>query len=294
MEDLFPGFTQRRIAARGAEIDLVTGGSGPPLLLLHGYPQTRAMWHKIAGGLARHFTVVASDLRGYGRSSKPQGDAEHLRYSKREMAADQVEVMRALGFERFFLAGHDRGARVGHRLALDHAERVLCLALLDIIPTAKVFSSVDRTSALAYYHWFFLSQPFDLPERLIGGDPGFYLDWTLGGWGTRAEFFDPRALADYRQAYLAPGTIHAMCEDYRAGASIDLAHDAADQGAKVRCPLLALWGARNLTGRRYDVLACWRERAEDVRGRALDAGHFLAEERPDEVLSELLAFFGEG
>ncbi len=292
MDGLFPGFASRRIATEGAEINLVTAGSGPPLLLLHGYPETHAMWHAVAGDLARHFTVVASDLRGYGDSGKPPGDPEHAVYSKRETARDQVAVMHALGFERFFVAGHDRGGRVAHRMALDHPERVLRLAVLDIIPTAKVFASVDRASALAYYHWFFLSQPFDLPERLIGADPGFYLDWTLGSWGTATKFFDPRALAEYRRAFADPKTVHAVCEDYRAGASIDLAHDAADGGAKVGCPLLALWGGRNLTGRHYDVLACWRERASDVQGRPVDAGHFLVEERPAEVLAELLAFFG--
>jgi len=288
---LFPGFDARRIRTSGAEIHCVVGGSGPPLLLLHGYPQTRAIWHKIAPALAERFTVVCSDLRGYGDSSKPDGGANHAGYSKRAMAADQVELMRALGFARFRLVGHDRGGRVAHRLCLDHAQAVERVAVLDISPTAIMYARTDKAFATAYYHWFFLIQPFDLPERLIGADPVFYLRWKIGGWGTGLEHFDPRALAEYERCFSDPATIHATCEDYRAAASIDLEHDAADANARIECPLLALWGAKGIVGRLFDPLEDWKRAARDVRGRALACGHYLAEEVPEETLAELRAFF---
>jgi len=288
---LFPGFASRRIAASGAEVQLVIGGSGPPLLLLHGYPQTHAMWHKIAPRLAERFTVVAPDLRGYGDSSKPDGGADHSGYSKRSMARDQVEVMEALGFDRFQVVAHDRGARVAHRMALDHSRRVLKLAVLDISPTRIMYSKTDMAFATAYYHWLFLIQPFDLPERLIGSDPGYYLRKKLGGWGSAGlAIFDSRALAEYDRCFRDPATIHASCEDYRAAASIDLEHDDADASQRVACPMLVLWGDKGVVHRLFDPIADWRRVAIDVRGRALPSGHYLAEEAPEATLAEVLKF----
>ena len=289
---MFEGFTAAGIATDDAVIHTLHGGSGPPLLLLHGYPQTHVMWHKVAPRLAESFTVVVPDLRGYGDSTKPPGDDTHAAYSKRAMAKDQVEVMEALGSESFFVAGHDRGGRVGHRMALDHPERVSKLSVLDIVPTHKVFSTIDQTMATGYYHWFFLIQPFDLPETLIGSNPEFYLRKKLGSWGADVDSFSPEAMAEYVRCFSNPETIHATCEDYRAAASIDLEHDEADMGEKIACPVRVLWGAKGLMERRYDVLATWRERAIDADGRALPCGHFLPEEAPDETYAELARFFG--
>lgn len=291
--DLFPGFASRRVETTGATIALACGGSGPPLLLLHGYPQTHAMWHRIAPALARRYTVVCADLRGYGDSSKPPSDASHATYSKRAMAADMVAAMRALGHPRFRLVGHDRGGRVAHRLSVDHRDAVEKVAVLDIAPTLAMYEKTDRAFATAYYHWFFLIQPFDLPERMIGADPVAYLRTKIGGWGSGGTaFFDPRALAEYERCFSDPATIHATCEDYRAAASIDLEHDAADRaaGRRVGCPLLALWGERGVVHRLFDPLAEWRAVADDVRGRPLPCGHYLAEEAPDATLAELEAF----
>jgi haloacetate dehalogenase len=290
---LFPGFESRRIPTTGAEIHCVIGGSGPPLLLLHGYPQTHAMWHRIAPALAERHTVVCSDLRGYGDSAKPDGGERHVNYSKRSMAADQVELMRALGFDRFGLAGHDRGGRVAHRLCLDHPRVVERVAVLDISPTRIMYGRTDKAFATAYYHWFFLIQPFDLPERLIGADPAYYLRRKIGAWSGGLTHFDPRALAEYERCFSDPATIHATCEDYRAAASIDLEHDAEDAAARVTCPLLALWGDKGVVNRLFDPIGDWGSVATDVRGRALPSGHFLAEEAPAETLAELSTFFGE-
>jgi haloacetate dehalogenase len=289
---LFPGFATRRVATSQAEIHCVVGGGGPPLLLLHGYPQTHAMWHRVAPRLAQRYTVVCADLRGYGDSSKPASDAAHAPYSKRAMARDMVEAMRALGHERFRLVGHDRGGRVAHRLCVDHPEAVERVAVLDISPTRIMYGRTDQAFATAYYHWFFLIQPFDLPERLIGADPGYYLRRKLGGWGSGASVFDARALAEYERCFADPRTIHATCEDYRAAASIDLEHDAADvaAGRKVRCPLFVLWGERGVVHRLFAPLADWSEVATDVRGRALPCGHYLAEELPDATLEALEPF----
>jgi haloacetate dehalogenase len=284
-------FKTMRVPVGNVDIHLRIAGDGPPLLLLHGYPQTHVMWHKIAPRLAEEFTVVLADLRGYGDSSKPPGGEGHVNYSKRAMARDQVEVMRKLGFERFAVAGHDRGARVVHRMTLDHPEVVERAAVLDIAPTLTMYERTDMTFASAYYHWFFLIQPADLPERMIGADPGFYLEKKIGAWNKTASGFDPEALAEYKRCFCNTETIHATCEDYRAAASIDLEHDRADLDKRIDCPLLVLWGAHGVMQRCYDVLAVWRERARDVQGRALPCGHFLAEEAPAQTLAELRAFF---
>ena len=292
-DPLFPGFDSRRVDGAGAALSLVVGGSGPPLLLVHGYPQTHAMWHKIAPSLARDYTVVCADLRGYGDSDKPPSDGSHAAYSKRAMAADLVAVMSALGHPRFRLVGHDRGGRVAHRLCVDHPDAVDRVAVLDIAPTLAMYEQTTQAFATAYYHWFFLIQPFDLPERMIGADPDAYLRSKIGGWGSAGTaFFDPRAVGEYLRCFRDPATIHATCEDYRAAASIDLEHDRADRTAsrRVRCPLLALWGERGVVHRLFDAIAEWRRVADDVRGRALPCGHYLAEEAPEATLAELRAF----
>jgi haloacetate dehalogenase len=291
--DFFPGFTTHRIRTSGAEIRCVVGGDGPPLLLLHGYPQTHVMWHRLAPALARTYTVVCADLRGYGDSAKPASDDAHVPYSKRAMAQDMVELMRDLGHRRFRLAGHDRGGRVAHRLCLDHPDCVSHVAVLDISPTRTMYAGTDQAFATAYYHWFFLIQPFDLPEKLIGADPVYYLRRKLGGWGTGLAHFDPRALAEYERCFEDPATIHATCEDYRAAASIDLLHDAESKAQRIACPLLVLWGERGIVHRFFKPIDDWRAVARDVRGKALPCGHYLAEEVPDETLKELTAFFAE-
>jgi haloacetate dehalogenase len=288
---MFEGFEKARITTSEAEINLVHAGKGPPLLLLHGYPQTHVIWHKIAPRLAADFHVVVPDLRGYGDSSKPSGGADHAGYSKRAMAKDQFEVMQALGYPRFFVAGHDRGGRVAHRMALDHPERVLRAAVLDIVPTHKLYSDTKRAFATAYYHWFFLIQPFDFPETLIGNNVEYYLRRAFGRWGSSAETITPEAFAEYLRCFRDPAAIHATCEDYRAAASIDLEHDEADLGRKLGCPLLVLWGRRGAMHKMYDVLATWRERAGDIRGWPLDCGHYLPEEAPDETEGALRQFF---
>ncbi|HZA65877.1 MAG TPA: alpha/beta hydrolase [Geminicoccaceae bacterium] len=289
---MFEGFETRDVLTGETSIRVRIGGSGPPVLLLHGYPQTHAMWHRVAPVLAERCTVVCADLRGYGDSGKPASDPEHAAYCKRASAGDMVAVMAGLGFSRFKVAGHDRGGRVAHRLALDHPERLEALAVLDIVPTRTVFGATDQALATAYYHWFFLVQPYDLPERLIGADPVYYLRRKLGAWAA-LEQFAPEALAEYERCFADPAVIHASCEDYRAAASIDLAHDEADLDRRIQCPLLALWGGRGVIEKHFDVLATWREKAAGpVGGRALDCGHFLAEERPEETARELLTFFG--
>jgi haloacetate dehalogenase len=285
-ERMFEGFEPMTVDAGEARIHLRRGGSGPPLLLLHGNPQTHVMWHRVAPRLAEEFTVIAADLRGYGDSSKPPSTPDHEPYSKRAMARDQIEVMRRLGFERFSVAGHDRGGRCAYRLAIDHPERVEKLAVLDILPTGEHFWRADMAFAMGYWHWFFLAQPFDFPERLIGADPGFFFERRPTG------LFAPEAKAEYLRCFRDPATIHAICEDYRAGASYDLALDAADRGKQpIRCPVLALWGAKGSLGQWYDVLAVWRDWAADVRGHAVDAGHFIPEEAPDATVAALAAFF---
>ena len=290
---LFPGFAERKIRTSGATINVTFAGSGEPVLLLHGYPQTHAMWHKVAPQLARDYTVVCADLRGYGDSSKPKGLPDHSNYSKRAMAKDMVEVMRALGHERFHLVGHDRGGRVGHRLARDHARRVKTLTVLDISPTLKMYRNTTMQFAKAYYHWFFLIQKFPLPERMLEGQAPYYLLKRLGRGKSGLKYFAKEAMAEYERAFDDPRTIHATCEDYRAAATIDLIHDQKDLTDKIQMPLLALWGRQGVIEALFDCLADWREVASDVRGRALACGHFIAEERPKELLAELRRFLGQ-
>ncbi len=286
--DFFPGFKHLTAKTSGATINFVTAGSGPPLLLLHGYPQTHIEWRDVAPQLAKKFTVVAADLRGYGDSSKPADGENHLNYSKRAMAQDQVEVMASLGFQKFAVVGHDRGGRVAHRMALDHADRITKLAILDIVPTYKVLHSVTNELATANFHWWFLIQKTPMPETLIGNSAEVWLR-------TRFERIPPgvlskQAFAEYLRSFTLPGSIHGSCEDYRAGATIDLVHDAADLDHKISCPLLVLWGERGVWPKLYNVLDTWRERASNVSGKEVPSGHFIAEEIPDVLLTELNTF----
>ncbi len=287
---MFEGFEHLQIKTAGATINVLKGGKGAPVLLLHGYPQTHVMWHKIAPRLANDFSLVLPDLRGYGDSSKPPDGDDHFGYSKRATAQDQVEVMEQLGFKQFAVVGHDRGGRVAHRMALDHSERVTKLAVLDIAPTHKLYHNVSKAFATAYYHWFFLIQPAPMPETLIGNSAEFYLNSLLGIGRLKPHAITPEAFAEYLRCFRDPATIHATCEDYRAAASIDLVHDDADMDRKVTCPVLALWGEKGVMHRMYDVVAVWRERAVNVSGKALPCGHFLAEEAPEETLTELRSF----
>lgn len=288
---MFDGFETIDRVIDGVPVHAVRGGDGPPVLLLHGFPQTHAMWHGVAPGLAADHTVVAADLRGYGDSGRPPSGERHAGYTFRAMAADQVGLMRALGYERFAVVGHDRGARVTHRMALDHPGAVTRAAVLDILPTLHVYDHVDQALATAYYHWFFFIQPADLPERMIAADPVGYLHSLLGGWGSGLDAFAPEALAEYERCFSDGAARHAMLEDYRAGASTDLEHDRADLHRRVAVPLLALWGARSVVGASpVDPLEVWRGRGDDVRGGTVDAGHFLAEERPAQTLDALRTF----
>ncbi|WP_150912804.1 alpha/beta fold hydrolase [Marinobacter halotolerans] len=284
-------FKEARIETSGAAINLVHGGQGrQPLLLLHGYPQTHVMWHRVVPFLAPHFHIVCPDLRGYGDSERPPSDPDHSAYSKRAMASDMAQVMKELGHEQFLVAGHDRGARVAHRMALDYPERVSRACVMDIAPTLHMFNHTDQQFATGYYHWFFLIQPDGLPERMIGCDPEYYLTEKLKRWSGPEAQFDPDALAEYVRCFSEPAAIHASCEDYRAAATIDLKHDEQDRGRKIECPLLVLWGNQGFVHRTYDVLEVWRGYAKQVEGQALDCGHFLPEEAPEEVARALLGF----
>lgn len=293
---MLEGFVYHRIpAAAGAvEINVATGGGGPPLLLLHGFPQTHLAWHAVADRLAGRYRLVLPDLRGYGDSRGPRPDADHHGYSKRVMAGDMVEAMAALGHDRFFVAGHDRGARVAHRLALDYPRSVRRLALLDILPTLAVWEGMEWRAALATYHWLFLAQPAPVPERLIGHDPDFYLHHLLDRWAGNRALLEAEAVEAYAAAFRKPPVIEAACEDYRAAAGVDLDHDRAarEAGLKVRCPMLLLWGTRYLHTSVGTPLDVWRDYAEDLRGEAFDCGHFLAEEEPERTAAALVAFFG--
>ena len=286
-------FETGRFRSEGTEIAYHTGGTGPALLLLHGYPQTKFMWHLVADRLAEQFTLVMADLRGYGDSGKPQTDAEHSPYSKRAMAADMAQLMTALGHQTFAVMGHDRGGRVAHRLARDYAERVTRLAVLDIAPTANMYQTTDMKFAMAYYHWFFLIQPYPLPETLIGADPEFYLRQKIGSWGKSGDVHTDEAMADYLRCFSNPATIHASCEDYRAAASIDLIHDEADKGRKLDIPLFAISGAASFVSARYDLVTEWQTSFTDVSAAQVPGGHFLPEESPDELLELVIPFFAQ-
>ena len=289
----FEGFTLETRQVAGQEIRLRRGGAGPPLLLLHGNPQTHAMWHRVAPALARRYSVVAPDLRGYGLSGKPPVSADHAAYSKRAMADDMAALMAQLGHDRFQLVAHDRGARVAHRLALDHPARVERLCLMDVVPTLHHFEHADMAFAMGYYHWFWLAQPHPQPERLITQDVELWFDIHTNREPKDRGFFDAHARADYLAALHAPGTVTAICEDYRAAATIDLVQDRASRaaGARITCPLLALWGAKGRIGQWYDALAVWRGYAAGpVTGHAVNSGHYLAEEAPEEVLAALERF----
>ena len=293
LDELFPGFQHRLIdVGGGIEIAATIGGSGPPLLLLHGHPQTRAIWHRVAPALAGLFTLVAADLRGYGDSSKPAGTSDHGNYSKRAMAADQVALMRLLGFDRFRVLAHDRGARVAHRLAADHPEAVSHIVLLDIAPTLAMYEQTSEGFARAYWHWFFLIQPAPLPERLIEADPAAYLRDVMGRRSAGLAPFDPRALAEYARCLALRGAAHGLCEDYRAAAGIDLMHDRSDRdaGRMLPMPLLALWGEEGVVHRCFKPLDEWRRVALNAEGEALPCGHYIAEEAPEALLARTLPF----
>jgi haloacetate dehalogenase len=292
--DFFPGFRRELIRANGIDINCVVGPKrdGPALLLLHGYPQTHVIWHKVALRLAQRFNVVASDLRGYGDSAKPAAAQDHASYSKRVMARDQAELMAALGHERFFLVGHDRGGRVAHRLAVDNPDRVQRLVVLDIAPTLAMYEQTTEPFARAYWHWFFLILPAHVPEAMIGADPKLYLRHKMGESLERGVFA-PEAWAEYERCF-TPGAIHGSCEDYRAAAGIDLIHDRADRdtGRGIQCPLLALWGERGIIGRCFRPIEEWKRVAADVRGHDVPSGHYIPEEVPDLLAKELEDFFG--
>lgn len=293
---MFEHFTRTRVTANGISINLVYGGDGPPLLLLHGYPQTHVEWHKIAPRLAEHYCIVAPDLRGYGDSDKPPSSQDdHHVYCKRTTAQDQAEVMAALGFDAFHVVGHDRGVRVAHRMALDHPNRVKTLTSLDVVPSQAAFEHMDLDLSFAWFHWHLMRQPAPLPETLIGNSAKVYLDFLLERWTGIEGAITDEAYAEYWRCFRDPETIRATCADYRSIA-LDLEHDAEDRGRKLTCPVLVLWGTNMAkrpgwqTGASLDMLTVWRERALDVRGRGLDCGHFLPEERPGETTDELLSF----
>ncbi len=293
----FDGFEGRFHEVNGVRLFARTGGraDGPPLLLLHGFPQTHAIWHRVALALRDRYFLVMPDLRGYGDSTQPPDDPAHAAHSKRAMAADMVALMQALGHDRFGLVGHDRGGRVAHRLALDHPQSVSRLCVIDIAPTLDMYEATDMRFASAYYHWFMLIQPAPVPERLIGGDPLFTLHWTLGGWGAAGMgYIEPEALAEYERVFCRPENIHGLCEDYRASASIDLQHDRASReaGERIVCDVLALWGTRGVVHRMFKPLELWQAQcAGHVSGQALESGHFVPEEAHAGVARALQGYF---
>ena len=287
---MFKEFESFKIEVNGVKINGVKGGKGFPILLLHGYPQTHLMWHKIASSLAEEYTVIATDLRGYGDSSKPLPLADSSNYSKRVMAQDHLEVMKQLGYTEFYLVGHDRGGRVAHRLTLDFSTQVKKLVLLDIAPTLAMYAQTSKTFATAYYHWFFLIQPSPFPETLIQANSDYYLLHCLQSWGRDFLAFNNAVLVEYKRCFRDSATIAATCADYRASAGIDLEHDRDDIATKILCPLLVLWGKQGIIEREYDVLSLWREKAVNVTGKALNSGHFLPEEAPKETLKSIKEF----
>ena len=294
MATLFPGTREHRQRLAGVDIFARIGGSGPPLLLIHGFPQTHAMWHRIAPQLMQRFTCVLADLRGYGYSSCPPNDVKNEAYSKRVMANDILGLMHALGYESFAVVGHDRGARVGYRMALDHPEAVSCLGVLDIVPTHAMWHNFSMKLAMKTYHWLLLAQPHPLPEMLIEPNPVGYLDYTIASWTKAKDLsaFSEEALAEYRTHYATPEHIHATCNDYRSGATYDLAADEADcaAGRKIACPTLALWGNAGIPSNMPRPLDIWREWCSNVEGHGIDSGHFVAEENPQATLAALLPF----
>jgi haloacetate dehalogenase len=289
---MFKDFRPVSFETDGIAISAVIGGQGPALLLLHGHPQTKAIWHKIAPALARSFTVVAADLRGYGDSGKPDGAADHGNYAKRRMAQDQIELMRGLGFREFMILAHDRGARAAARMAIDHPDAVRKLVTLDIAPTLAMYEQTSFGFAKAYWHWFFLVRPFPFPETLIRADPDLYLKQTMGSRRAGLKPFTPEAYAEYLRCLSDPATAHGICEDYRASITIDLEHDRADllAGKRIACPLLALWGEDGIVGKYFDPLAEWRKWAGNATGGALPCGHYIPEEAPDLLLERVLPF----
>lgn len=290
---LLAGFKQAALDVNGVTINFHQGGNGPALLMLHGFPQTHVIWHKVADELAKQYTLVMPDLRGYGDSSRPQGLPDHSNYSKRVMAQDMVELMATLGYSSFHLCGHDRGGRVSHRLALDHPDAVRKLMVLDISPTRTMYEATNKELATLYYHWFFLIQPAPVPETLIANNAAFLLRTTFGNWGSSGkQFIDEAAYAEYERCFCRPDAIHSACEDYRAAASIDLEHDRDHDTNKIRCPLRVLWGDHGVVGRLFHPIEDWQEKCLlPVTGKALPAGHFIPEEVPDLMLAEMLDFF---
>lgn len=288
----FDEFAINEVTVDNVRINVAVGGSGPPVLLLHGYPETHIMWREVAPMLAERFTIVAPDLRGYGDSDRPRPSADHLTYSKRVMAADQFGVMRTLGHEHFAVVGHDRGGRVAHRLALDVPDAVTRLAVLDIVPTLHMFENVDRAMAATYFHWFFLARTDGLPERLIGSDPEAWLRSRFAERNAGGRRLDEDAFSEYLRCFSAPEAIAASCADYQSAATIDVDHDRADRdaGRRVTAPLLALWGAKSYVGQNFDVAAVWRNYANDVQGEAIEADHYLPEEQPEQTAERLMTF----
>nr|WP_228535535.1 alpha/beta hydrolase [Noviherbaspirillum malthae] len=286
-------FSKDQREVNGVTIHFRHGGSGPPLLLLHGFPQTHVIWHRVADALAERFTLVMPDLRGYGDSSKPPGDKDHANYSKRTMALDMVELMASLGYRCFDLCGHDRGGRVAHRLALDHPDAVGRLMVIDISPTRTMYEATDMRFATLYYHWFLLIQPHPLPETLIGNNAAFYLNYTLGGWGSSgSRYIDPAAMAEYERCFCTPEAIHAACEDYRAAAGIDLEHDRDHDEKKLACPTHVVWGEHGVVGKLFRPLQDWQAKcALPVTGKVLPAGHFIPDQAPELLLAEMNTFF---
>lgn len=285
------GFTLRDETVNGVRIHFASAGEGPPVLLLHGHPQSHVVWRKVAPDLVKAgYSVVAPDLRGYGDSEKVDSHAPHLPYSKREMAKDQVALMRALGHERFAVVGHDRGGRVAHRMALDHPAAVDRLVVLDIAPTLTMYDLTNQEFATRYFWWFFLIQPEDVPERMIGQNPEYFLRRHIGGQVKTAGAVDEDVMKEYLRTYQDPATIHAICEDYRAAATLDLEHDRADQHLRIKAPVLAIWGANGVVGDLYDVAQTWRDKADTVEGLALPCGHAIPEEAPEALLSAVIPF----